>query len=97
MQDADPTSTIIVIIYFAFLAFTIAAAFAMFALWIWMLIDCLKYESDEGNDKIVWILVLIFLHGIGALLYYFIRRRERLRNESTTTLPKPPDSTQGPH
>ena len=46
--------------------------------WIWMLIDCAKYEPSAGNDKLIWILVIIFLHVLGALLYYFIRRPERI-------------------
>lgn len=48
-------------------------------LWIWMLVDCLMHESDEGNNKIVWALVLIFTHALGALLYLIFRRPVRLR------------------
>jgi len=47
--------------------------------WIWMLIDCATKEPSEGNDKVIWILVIIFTHFIGALIYYFIRRPERKR------------------
>lgn len=51
----------------------------VFVFWIWMLIDCLKYESSTGNDKIIWALVIVFLNGIGALVYYFVRRPERIK------------------
>ncbi|MBC2605820.1 PLD nuclease N-terminal domain-containing protein [Pelagicoccus albus] len=81
MQDANTLPAIFLILYFAFLAFSIFAAFALFGLWIWMLIDCLKNEPDNGNEKVIWILVLILLQWIGALLYYFIRRRERLKKQ----------------
>jgi Phospholipase_D-nuclease N-terminal len=47
--------------------------------WIWMLIDCATKEPSEGNDKVIWILVILFTHFIGALIYYFIRRPERER------------------
>lgn len=50
-----------------------------FVFWIWMLIDCLKYESSTGNDKIIWALVIVLLSGIGALVYYFVRRPERIK------------------
>ncbi len=50
-----------------------------FVFWIWMLIDCLKYEPSTGNDKIVWALVIFLLNGIGALIYYFVRRPERIK------------------
>lgn len=45
--------------------------------WIWMIVDCALHESSTGNDKIVWILVILFTHLIGALLYYFVRRPRR--------------------
>lgn len=46
--------------------------------WVWMLIDCAMNEPSEGSDKIVWILVIFFLHFLGALIYYLIRRPERM-------------------
>jgi hypothetical protein len=45
--------------------------------WIWMLVDCATKEPSEGNDKIIWILVIIFTHWLGALIYYLVRRPER--------------------
>jgi sterol desaturase/sphingolipid hydroxylase (fatty acid hydroxylase superfamily) len=46
--------------------------------WIWMLIDCLTKEPDQGNSKLVWVIVIFFLHFIGAAIYYFVRRPERI-------------------
>lgn len=45
--------------------------------WVWMLVDCATKEPSQGNDKIIWILVIIFTHWIGALIYYLVRRPER--------------------
>jgi hypothetical protein len=47
--------------------------------WIWMLIDCITKEPSEGNDKIIWVLVIVFTNSLGALLYFFIRRPDRIR------------------
>jgi hypothetical protein len=47
--------------------------------WLWVLIDCVTKESSEGNDKIVWTLLIIFLPWIGSILYYFVRRPERVK------------------
>ncbi len=55
---------------------------AGFAFWIWMLIDCAAKEPTAGNDKIAWILILVLTQFIGALIYYFVRRRPRLFSES---------------
>lgn len=48
-------------------------------LWVWMLIDCATNEPSEGNDKIIWILVIVLTHWIGALIYLLARRPERVR------------------
>ncbi len=47
--------------------------------WIWALIDCATKEPNEGSPKVVWILVIVFTHFLGALLYVLIRRPDRLR------------------
>ena len=47
--------------------------------WVWMLIDCATKEPSDGNDKIIWILVIVLTHLIGALIYFFVRRPERMR------------------
>jgi sterol desaturase/sphingolipid hydroxylase (fatty acid hydroxylase superfamily) len=47
------------------------------AFWIWMIVDCAKKEKDEENTKLVWILVILFAHVIGAAIYYFVRRPQR--------------------
>jgi len=44
---------------------------------IWMLIDCLT-SSLPTNEKILWVLVIIFLHLLGALLYFFVKRGPRV-------------------
>ena len=45
--------------------------------WIWMLVDAIRNpELDEG-EKIGWVLAIVFLHIIGAILYYFIGHPKR--------------------
>jgi nitrate reductase gamma subunit len=50
---------------------------AIFAFWIWMIVDCATKEPSEGNDKLVWIVIILFAQIIGALIYYFVRRPQR--------------------
>jgi hypothetical protein len=47
--------------------------------WIWMLIDCALHENGQGTDKVVWILIILFTHFLGALIYFMARRPERKR------------------
>lgn len=57
----------------------IGLALAALVLWIWALVDCLQNEPSEGNEKVIWVLVIIFAHALGALLYLLIRRPQRIR------------------
>jgi hypothetical protein len=36
------------------------------------LVHCLTNKALQGNDKIVWILVVILLNALGAVLYFFL-------------------------
>lgn len=47
--------------------------------WLSTLLECLTKESSQGNDKLVWTLVIIFLNVFGAILYRVARRPQRLR------------------
>jgi len=49
----------------------------LMVLWIWVLIDCIKNESTEGNERIVWVVVIAVTHWIGALIYLIVRRPQR--------------------
>ena len=62
-----------------FVILVMSVALACMAFWIWMLVDCATKEPSAGNDKVIWILVIVLTHWIGALIYYFVRRPERKR------------------
>ncbi len=49
------------------------------AFWIWMLVDCVTKEPSEGNDKVVWILVIVLAGVIGAFIYLVVRIPKRIR------------------
>jgi len=61
---------------FAILAFLVAAAIglACFAFWIWMLIHAITNKGLSDTEKIIWVLVVLFLHVLGALIYFFVGR-----------------------
>jgi len=58
------------------------------AFWVWMVVDCANAPMQSG-DKTAWILIILFTSWLGAVLYYFIPRRERLR-ASSPFRPAPP-------
>lgn len=47
--------------------------------WIWMIVDCATNEPAEGNEKIIWLLIIILTHFVGAAIYFFARRPTRKR------------------
>jgi hypothetical protein len=55
----------------------LALGLGAFILWIWALVDCISNEPSEGNDKIIWILVIVLANWIGALIYLIVRRPQR--------------------
>lgn len=55
----------------------IGIAIFAFIFWILMLVDAVKRNFKSDTDKIVWVLVIIFTHIIGALIYYFMVKRKK--------------------
>jgi hypothetical protein len=44
--------------------------------WIWMLIDALMNEPTPV-EKLLWFCVIFFLHLLGAIIYFAVRRSGR--------------------
>ena len=44
----------------------------IFAFWIWMLVHAITNKGLSDTEKIIWVLVVIFLHFLGALIYFFL-------------------------
>lgn len=45
-----------------------------FVFWLWMLIDAIQKPSLSSNERLIWILVIIFLPCIGSLIYFFVAK-----------------------
>ncbi len=50
----------------------------LFIYWLRTLIDCIINEPSEGSEKIIWVLVIIFLNLIGAIVYTIVRLPKRI-------------------
>ena len=42
------------------------------------LVDVLRSEFRGQNDKLIWIIVILFSNVLGSLLYFFIGRNQRI-------------------
>jgi hypothetical protein len=66
---ADPS------VIFAGLGLVFLIIFLLLSIfWLWMLIDAITNTAIDGTEKIVWVLVILFTHIIGALIYFFVVR-----------------------
>jgi len=63
------------VVFPLFLVFAVLALIATI-FWIWMLIDCLT-SNLPSTEKLIWVLVILFLHVLGALIYFFVGRPGR--------------------
>ena len=52
------------------------SVYFLFVFWIVMIVDAAQKKFKTDGDKVVWILVLIFLSFLGAIIYYFIIKRK---------------------
>ena len=43
--------------------------------WVWMLVDCIKNARLSDNERVVWVLVIIFLYVLGAFIYLLAGRK----------------------
>lgn len=44
--------------------------------WIVELVDAARREYSEPNLKVVWLLVIFFAHFLGAVIYYFVGKKQ---------------------
>ena len=66
----------IIFIMLALLVF-LPLVLALFVFWIWMLISAVQNKGLSEGEKIAWVLVIVFVHFLGALLYFFVGHPKR--------------------
>ena len=72
-HSPDPSGGIIAAILLLY-GFFILLGLASFVFWIVELVDVARREFRDPNTKLLWLLLVIFLHGLGAIIYYFAGR-----------------------
>jgi hypothetical protein len=65
-------------ISFALIPIGLLFSLLYFAFSIFTLVDCAQNEPSEGTTKITWILIILFGLGVGPLIYFLVRRPERI-------------------
>ena len=57
--------------------FVLLLALPIGIFWIWALVDCVTKEPDTGNNKLIWVIVIVLAGIIGAVIYIAVRRPQR--------------------
>ncbi|MEO8206649.1 MAG: PLDc N-terminal domain-containing protein [Chthoniobacterales bacterium] len=63
------------IFFVGFLLFGLAT----FVIWIVALINALTNTALKDTEKLIWVLVIVFTHIIGAIIYFAVAPRARRR------------------
>src|SRR5580658_8451147 len=65
-----------VLLWFLFVAFMMLLGLALTVFWILALVDVIRRQFSDPNMKIVWVLVILFAQGIGAIIYFVVGRKQ---------------------
>jgi NADH:ubiquinone oxidoreductase subunit 6 (subunit J) len=68
---------------FLLILLALGAVIAVFVFWIWMLIDCIRNDRITNDERLIWVIVIIFINIIGAVMYYFLGYRQEKKTEHT--------------
>lgn len=52
---------------------------AILAFWIWMLIHAAQNKGLSEGEKVAWVLIIVLVHFLGALIYFFVGRPKAKR------------------
>jgi hypothetical protein len=63
---------------FLFVLFVFLIGIGCTVLWIYCLVDIIKANFKGENDKIIWLLLIIFLPLIGSILYLAIGVNQKI-------------------
>jgi len=66
------------LIWFFLWIFFLIIGLISFIIWLLMLIDAIRRKKWENeNEKVIWLLVIILGNVVGAIVYYFVIKRQR--------------------
>jgi hypothetical protein len=64
-------------LYICLIAVAWLAGIFSFVIWVVALVDCARRKNEDfpnpgENTKLIWILIIVFAGGIGAIIYFFM-------------------------
>lgn len=65
---------------FLFFMFSMSIALVCLAFWVFCIIEIVRSEFKSTNDKIIWLILVLWLPVLGSLLYIGIGRKNRMES-----------------
>lgn len=59
------------------LVFIFFILFLPVVFWVAALLDCLR-GNFSGDNKVIWVIVIIFLPVLGSILYFLVGRKQKI-------------------
>jgi hypothetical protein len=66
----------------------ISLAIAVIVFWFWSLIDCIRNNDISSDERLIWVIVIIFLSIIGSIMYYLLGRKKKTEHRTHKTTHK---------
>lgn len=77
IADIDPGAVGALIVVVLLLLVALPLLVGLFVFWVWMLISAVQNKGLSDGEKIAWVLILVFVHVLGAILYFFVGHPKR--------------------
>ena len=59
-----------------FISFMTLLSLVTFAVWVWALVDAIKNPRLSDNERILWVVVILMTHCLGAIIYVVVGRNK---------------------
>lgn len=73
MNDAAPT---LIVLPFVFMILGAVIGLLSMVIWVVALVDAIKNPRLTDNERIIWVIVILFTQCLGAVLYYIVGRKK---------------------
>jgi len=50
---------------------------AYFILWVYCLVDAIRSDFKDQNMKLIWVIILLFAHGLGPIAYLILGKNTK--------------------
>ena len=50
---------------------------AYFILWVYCLVDAIRSDFKDRNMKLIWVIILLFAHGLGPIAYLILGKNSK--------------------